>query len=312
MSKSTLSLPPDDAGVIPLEPQYWDVDEGIQAPTGAIYASSSDLSKYLRYILQHFNAITHAINWINPVSPSTGLNSFYGMPWEIFQTDRILKDSQRTVRFITKSGGLPGYTSIIMTLPEYDLGITILLAGKPAFFSTIRETVTVALVRAAEELAIRQLKKHYAGTYISADSSLNSTMTLVADARGLVIKEWISNSTDILKSGFIRMVAPEHWYAQLVPTLLYRNEQEQKGEEWRMLITAERGESVGEVWDDFCITDMDSPLYANVPLNEAIFWDGKEGDGIKKLELAAFRSNLTKIAEKKDEMRVIEQAVMEL
>lgn len=108
MTKSTLSVPPDSAGVIPLGPQYWDVDAGIQSPTGGIYSSTTDLSKFLRYILTHYNGITYAANWVHPVSPSTGLYSFYGMPWEIFHTDRILQKSQRTVKFITKSGGLPG------------------------------------------------------------------------------------------------------------------------------------------------------------------------------------------------------------
>jgi CubicO group peptidase (beta-lactamase class C family) len=106
MTKSSLSQPPDSAGVIPLEPQYWDVDVGIQSPTGGIYSSSTDLSKYLRYILTHYNGITRAANWAHPVSPSRGLYSFYGMPWEIFQTDRILQKSKRTVKFITKAGGV--------------------------------------------------------------------------------------------------------------------------------------------------------------------------------------------------------------
>ena len=312
MSKSTLSLPPDSAGVIPLEPHFWNVDEGIQSPTGGIYASSGDMSKYLRYILRHFNAVTHAINWIHPVSLSRGLHSFYGMPWEIFQTDRILKGSQRTVRFITKGGGLPGYASIIMTVPEYDLGITILLAGKPDFFSKIQETVTIAIIRAAEELAIRQLKEHYVGTYASTDPSLNSSMTIVADTRGLVIKEWISNSINVLKSKAVEMFAPNHWYAQLVPTLLYRDEKQAKGEEWRVLITAERGQGVGKIWEDFCITDIDSIAYANVPFNEAIFWDRKESGAFKTLELAGFRANLTRVQEKQETLLKDSQEVMEL
>ena len=58
MSKSTLSTPPDSAGIIPLEPQYWDIDEGVQNPTGGIYSSTEDLSKYLRYILTHYNGMS--------------------------------------------------------------------------------------------------------------------------------------------------------------------------------------------------------------------------------------------------------------
>jgi hypothetical protein len=296
MSKSTLSKPPDSAGVIPVNPQFWDVNEGAQNPTGGIYSSSSDLSKYLRYILTHFNALTPALNWLHPVSASRGLNSFYGMPWEIFQTDRILKDSSRTVRFVTKSGGLPGYTSIIVAIPDYNLGITFLVAGSPPFLEKLREIVTVATVRAAEDVAIRQLASRYAGTYTSSNASLNSTVTLKADHRGLVLTTFISNGTDIWQSPIIHAHAPAGpWHAQLSPTLLYRDEQNQEGEEWAMMIAEERQEGVGAVWDDFCVESVEMSMYAGIPFSAAVFWD-EQGDGsFKTLEMPAFRVNLTRI-----------------
>ncbi|KAJ4340928.1 hypothetical protein N0V95_007382 [Ascochyta clinopodiicola] len=293
MSKSTLSLPPDAAGVIPLGPQYWDVDEGIQSPTGGIYSSSTDLSKYLRYVLTHFNGITHALNWLNPASPTRGLNSFYGIPWEIFHTDRALQNSRRTVRFITKGGGLPGYTSNIIIAPEYDLGITILVAGNPELLTKLRELVT-KFVRPAEQLAIRQLNERYAGTYISPDPRLNSSVTLHADHRGLVVTELISNSTDFLHSSIVKSWLPKHGIAQLVPTLLYRNAKEQQGEEWRVQPVEQRDDDAN-VWDDFCVTDIEGPLYAGVPINNFVFWDKSEDGAYKTLELSAFRANLTKV-----------------
>lgn len=312
LSTSTLSLPPDSAGVIPVNPHYWDVDEGVQNPTGGIYSSSSDLSKYLRYILQHFNAITHAINWLHPVSPARGLHSFYGMPWEIFQTDRILKESRRTVQFVTKGGGLPGYTSVIMTVPEYDLGITILVAGPPALFPKINEIVTVGVVRAAEELAIRQLARRYEGTYASSDASLNSTVTLVADHRGLVITELISNSTDVLKSPIIQSIAPEHWYGALSPTLLFHDAKKQKGEEWRILIAAEREDDEGGIWDDFCPENIDSTVYAGLPFNELVFWDKDKDGRFQTLALTGFRVNLTRTGKQDQGQEGFEQEQLEL
>jgi hypothetical protein len=308
---STLSTPQDSAGVIPLEPQFWDVQEGVQNPTGGIYSSSSDMSKYLRYVLTHFNAITHAINWLHPVSASRGLNSFYGMPWEIFQTDRILKSSKRAVRFVTKSGGLPGYTSIIMTVPEFDLGITILLAGPATFFSKIQEIVTVATVRAAEELAIQQLHKRYAGTYTAENAMLNSTVTLKADHRGLVITQWISNGTDVYESPIAKAHMPPHFYAQLSPTLLYHNEANKEGEEWRIMFAEERQEGVGGVWDDFCLENYETSTYAGLPLNEIVFWDKQKDGSFRTMELRAFRVNLTRV-EKDHDFAYGEQEAMEL
>lgn len=298
MTKSTLSLPPDEAGVIPFWPHYWDVDTGIQSPTGGIYSSSSDLSKFLRYVLTHYNGITHALNWFHPASPAEGLNSFYGIPWEIFRTDKVLKNSQRTVRFITKAGGLPGYFSIIITVPEYDLGITILVAGKMQLLTKIQEIVTVHMVQAAEEIAIRQLQDRYAGTYVSNTSELNSSLTLVADHRGLVVTKLISNSTNILNSSMPSLAgAPEDqpWYAQLVPTLLYRNETTQSGEKWRLLFIRERVEENKGVWDDFCPTNIDLAIYGGQPINEFVFWKGKgDDDSFESVELTGFRAELVR------------------
>jgi hypothetical protein len=298
MSRSTLGTPPDDAGVIPLNPQFWGIDAGIQNPAGGIYSSSNDLAKYLRYILTHYNALATGVNWFNPASPSQGLYSHYGMPWEMFQTDRILGDSKRTVRFITKGGGLPGYFSLIAMVPEYGLGITILVAGKVDMLIKIQDAVVATIVRA--------------GTYASTNHTLNSTITLEADSRGLVVTEFISNGTDALSFGLPGFMGSDHWYAQLVPTLLYRDEKEQEGELWRMQIAQERVGSQDSIWDEFCINDADRPLYASVAYNEFALWDQKDGK-FQTLELSAFRVNLTR-TEKREEAYVwnLAQETLEL
>jgi hypothetical protein len=301
MSKSTFSLPPDSAGVIPLNPHYWDVDAGIQNPTGGIYSSSTDLSKYLRYILTHYNTIA-GLNWLHPASPSGGLYFFYGMPWEILHTDRALRHSKRTVRFVTKSGGVPGYTSLIILIPDFDIGITILAAGAPQdMFTALMEAVSVSVVQAAEEIAIRQLHERYAGTYTSTNRTLNSSISITASSRGLVVSRFISNGTDVLSS-FSDVRAAEPSYTALVPTLLFRDEQKQQGELWRLKRYSERMEGGGEasIWDDFCVADFDEPMYAGVGVNELAFWD-KDGTGkFGKVELSAFRVELER--EEKEDM----------
>jgi CubicO group peptidase (beta-lactamase class C family) len=309
MSKSTLSQPPDDAGVIPLGPQFWDVDEGIQSPTGGIYSSTNDLSKYLRYILNHYNAIATGVNWILPVSPSEGLNNLYGMPWEIFQTDRILEGSKRTVRFITKSGGLPGYTSVIATVPEYDLGITILVTGKPGIFSKLLDAVGKTIVRAAEEVAIRQLQERYVGTYTSTNQTLNSTITLTADKRGLVVERFISNGTDVMEGAFS---VSSRTYVQLTPTLLYRDEKNQQGELWRMVQSDTHSDTERSIWDDFCMTNVDEALYAGKGFNELVFWNAGEDGKFVEIELSAFRVNMTRSEERGDLLWDEMQEILEL
>jgi hypothetical protein len=291
MSKSTLSLPPDSVGVIPLDPHFWDVDEGIQNPTGGIYTSSKDMSKYLRYVLMHYNDIATGVNWLNPVSPSEGLHSFYGMPWEILHTDRVLKNSRRTVRFITKGGGLPGYFSVIAVMPEYDLACTILIAGEYNMLSKVRDAVGATIVRAAEEIAIRQLEERYTGTYKSTNQTLNSTITLIADERGLVVERLIANGTDALEAAF--KTSPRQ-YVQLVPTQQFQDEQKKRGENWRIVHSYERNGDEGSIWDDYCIANIDGDVYAGTSLNELIFWNAGEDGKFAEVELSAFRMNLTR------------------
>lgn len=185
-----------------------------------------------------------------------------------------------------------------MTLPEYDLGITILLAGGFKIFETLREIVTVEMVRAAEELAIKQLQQRYAGTYVSTDNGQNSSLTVIADHRGLVVEEFIANGVDIFKSplpmlGGISGHYP--WYSQLIPTLLFRNESRKEGEQWRMLLYEERSDDQS-VWGDFCITNIDLASYAGEPINEFVFWKG-EGDVVSTVESPAFRLKLVRKVE---------------
>lgn len=65
------------------------------------------------------------------------------MPWEIFRTEKILPSTRRPVTFFTKSGGYDGYTSLVIVLPEHDIGITILVADNTDFLSRTRDLITV-------------------------------------------------------------------------------------------------------------------------------------------------------------------------
>ena len=297
MKDTSFAKPPDAVAVIPKGTNFWDVDEGIQNPTGGLYSSSTDLSRFLRYILSHYNGITHALNWLQPASWSTGMSSFFGVPWEIYRTDKILNNTSRPVTFVTKSGGLPGYSSIIMILPEYNLGITILVASDPQgpggdLFPRIRNEVTLQIVRAAELVAQKSLRKRYAGRF--ASSTLNSSITLSHNpSRGLHISNFISNGTDVLATWqpliYERTGGSDAWRAQLIPTLLYKDQDKLAGEQWRMLIVPE--ERMDEAWDDFCITDEDDLMYDGEPLNEIVFWEGADGD-VEGVEMTAFRVRL--------------------
>jgi hypothetical protein len=191
--------------------------------------------------------------------------------------------------------------SIILVLPEYDLGVTLLVAGDDGeFLKALRETAIVGLVQTAERLAIEQFRKRYEGVYTSPDPDLNSSVTLVFDNRGLVLTQFVSNGTDVFASSLPRESgAPKdgRWYAQLVPTLLYRDQEAQDGELWRMNFVAERKNQNEAVFDDFCMTDVDIASYAGLPLNEFVLWVGK-GQQANVVEPTAFRTKLNRSKEK--------------
>lgn len=298
MTLSSLDTPPDTHAVLPTGDNYWDSEEGVQRPTGGIYASTSDMSNYVRYVLTHFNTLATGVNWLLPASSASGVHSFYGMPWEIFRTERLLEDSTRPVTFVTKSGSLPGYYSRISVLPEYGLGVTILVSANPKLVEQLQEIVTVSLVRAAENEVWKSLEQTHGGSYVAIDEQLNSSISFSASpSGGLTVTNFISNGTDELGFVFPTFFLPLldigdlPWRVQLMPTLLYKNETSQQGEIWRMLVVPEepKDKSSRPVWDDFCIANVEYVSYGGLPFNEVVFW---LEDGI--VELPAWRVKLKK------------------
>ncbi|KIW32043.1 uncharacterized protein PV07_03618 [Cladophialophora immunda] len=349
MTSTSFRKPPDAVAVLPKgDAWYWDVDEGVQNPTGGLYSASSDMSLFLRHVLKTYRNVANCrVNWLLPVSFTPGWKSFYGMPWELLRADRILpRDPARTVSFFTKGGGLPGYRTLILLVPEYELGITIFTAGDETFVDQLVEMVTVPLIRAADRLAARQVEDRYSGAFTatgpSGSSTINSSLQLAySDAHGLEITTWISNGTDmfsIIPAQF-RLPKNHPFHLQLVPTSLYRDQDAEQGELWRIAVTLDRPGGPGKVasrplrqqggegqqplsssppapafrvWEDFCVSDVDTMMYAGKPLNEIVFWDERamaaaaagDSEGVDNseqdggrygmVELTAFRINMTR------------------
>ncbi|KAI1616491.1 beta-lactamase family protein [Exophiala viscosa] len=303
MNHTSFEKPSDEVAVLPKNISwYWDVDEGVQNPTGGLYATSSDLSKFLRYVLTHFNGITPALNWLNPVSFATSVYSYYGTPWEIFRTDKLLSGSHRPVTFVTKGGGLPGYRTIIMIVPEFELGITILTGGDTDLLDSLQEIVSVSLIQAADKLVKRQIEETRTSLYKA--SHINSSLELAyTEEQGLAVTKWISNGTDMLSVIPIQFQVPTPgFHLQLVPTLLYRDQKHLYGEIWRIALVLDMPASENPltkdipVWDDSCITDLDTMMYAGKPLNEVVFLDKAQDGSYETIELSAFRVTLTREA----------------
>ncbi|KAF2719234.1 putative FLP FmtA-like protein, betalactamase [Polychaeton citri CBS 116435] len=302
---ATLDTPDDSRAVLPLGTgespvyPYWDLDLGALKPTGGIYASSSAMSEYLRYILTHYNALTTGVNWLLPQSFAAA-KTYYGMPWEIFRHPIPTKGNKREVTVVTKGGSLPGYSTLIALLPEYGLGLTMLTAGSPRLLIEIAETVIDALIPAVERTIWYDIDEKYTGTYKyqarNADDqpNLNTSLTLSTSLQtGLKLTSFISNSTDVMA----KLLPPPPkdmpaltTHVQLVPTLLFKNETSQQGEKWRFITVPDEPNEKFSVLGEYCFTDDDVLSYAGRPLNEIIFWH-ETGE----VELPAWRVTLTKV-----------------
>lgn len=305
LNQTSFHAPPDSVAAIARGVEsYWPFYIGIQNPTGGLYSSSHDMSIWLRYVLSTYNAQTPALNWFNPTSYSGSIQTFYGVPWEIYRAkvkDLVsaeehpeLSDVTRPVSFVTKGGGLPGYSSIVIILPEYGLGITILVAGFSKALAEIREVTTTHLVAFAEQVALTELQTTYVGTY-SDPSTSNTSLTLShSPSKGLHITTFTSNTANILSAFQSRFAPPPaNLTLYVVPTLLYINETSQQGERWRIVPGVEKPDTKS-VWANFCGGDWDFLQYAGLPVNEVVFWrGGKTGKGrVKEVELAGYRRTL--------------------
>ncbi|KAK5710187.1 hypothetical protein LTR15_012987 [Elasticomyces elasticus] len=282
LKSTTFDAPSRSMGAIPAGDSQWGSKLGVDNASGGIYTSSTDMIRFLRYILNNYNTISPTINWFSPVTYSTGSHNLFGAPWEIFRTTAILTETNRPVTIMTKGGGLAGYYSYSLLIPDYNLVISILLAGELSALDPLLGFITTPLIRAIENLAQNELETRYAGTY--AATNLNSSLVLAqTPSRSLhFVAAQAGQGDDI--------------YYQITPTSEYRHRNNnQTGEVWRfinVLDTPAETNVTSDIWNDFCVANMDPISYGGKPLTEVIFWT--EGGEVTEVELSAFRVTMGK------------------
>ncbi|KAL8893729.1 MAG: hypothetical protein Q9207_008571, partial [Kuettlingeria erythrocarpa] len=210
-------------------------------------------------------------------------------------------------------GGLRGYTSQFLLLPEYGLGITVLVAGDGHALSWLRERVLKTLVPAVEEISRAQTAARLVGTYTAVaatagndsnnEEALNSSLTisLLPPPSGLTLTRWISNSTDFLALYTRMSQATSHQsgpsppgHVQLTPARSTRRRggDGKRGEVWRAgFVLDELADADGAVIDMRLVTDVDTFTYAARSLEEFVFWGGGDGEAGKaeRVELPGLR-----------------------
>ena len=213
------------------------------------------------------------------------------MPWEIFRTNNLIPHSDRIIDLFVKSGSLSGYASRIILIPEYDLGITVLVAGDGKAESWIEELLLSKLIPKVESITRYQTKEKYADRYHApAHLGINSSITLEVDgASGLVVKSWISNGTNFLDKYTQLSKGTDKGRVQLVPSKINRGN---LGEVWKVMF-AEPDLKRGRAIENCLIDDIDSIMYGGRSLEEFVFHRNENGV-VESVELPAFRITLQK------------------
>lgn len=216
------------------------------------------------------------------------------MPWEIFRTKDMLFDSDRIQIIVTKAGGVKGYTSQLLLIPEYELGIVILVAGDGHALGWLRDEILKTLVPSIEKIARQQTAERLSGTFISADSHVNSSISVeVQGSRGLVLTSWVSNGTDFL-SRYVDIATKKKGFngpgeVQLTPAGVRRGDH---GEVWRAQFVPDDFPSAGII-NMHLIDDVDQFNYASRSVDEFVFQLNASGYAVE-VELPAFRIRLAR------------------
>ncbi|OTB06406.1 hypothetical protein M426DRAFT_318815 [Hypoxylon sp. CI-4A] len=301
--------PNDSLGVIPAgQENGWSYSIGEASPTGNMYSSASDLSRLGRAILRHkLLPPAQTRRWLKPVALTSDLREGVSSPWGIRRIP-LADDGSRVVDAYSKAGSINVYMSLLVLLPDYDVGVSALLAGGwPGNANwAMADAIGSVLLPALEDAARAQAAANYAGTYTRTsdeESSINSTLVLTTDPAkpGLGVDRWISNGTDMVPVAVrytlnYNVTAPS---VRLYPTGL--ESQPDAGDGSRKVAFKAVVENLdvtdhgADMFSTNCGTwvSQTAAVYADMPLDQFVFTVGADGRAVGVTPLA-LRAMLTK------------------
>jgi hypothetical protein len=250
----------------------------IDDSAGGVYSSSADLAILGKSILS--SALlppTQTRRWMKPLSHTSNLNFSVGAPWEILRLQ--LSEPPRIVDLYTKDGDIGNYHSVVVLVPDWDIGFTILEGGGDGTVrSTIADLIAEIYLPAVETAARTESAQNFVGTY--SDSALNSSITITSNLSlpGLGVSTWTSEGKDV----FFDLNANIPLSIRLYPTGLKKSELNGMTvlgyravfENGEANYTAPTG-----LFDDGCATwfNVDSMSYGSVGFDDFVFTIGANG-----------------------------------
>lgn len=187
------------------------LDGGLATPSGGLFSTINDLAKFGLAILNSTLIPPNMTRkWMKPITHTASLTYSVGAPWEIIRY--VHSSTGKVTDLYTKLGDSGYYSGIVVLIPDYGAGFCILDAYTN---STIRsdatniilDHITNAILPALEAQAQAEAGYNFVGSYISTDSTLNSSVTTALNEStvsgappGLSITSWVSNGMDVLAS----------------------------------------------------------------------------------------------------------------
>lgn len=296
MKNTFASVPDDKLGFIPLDDVFWNVSLGFEAPGGEYYTTINDIHAFGHAVLSNtLLSPAQTRKWLKPVSGTSSPGIFVGQPWEIFRSNNLTRDG-RIIDVYTKAGDLISYHSIMGLVPDYDLVISILVAGPEVSGGSVQllfSDILKELLPAFEQAGKDEAAEKYVGTY--TDTQTNSSITLsIDDQPGLSITNWTVRGIDI-PSTYLSINLPPSFPTppNLVRFRLYPAISTEKESSWRAVATVGTDEEIQEAegllaWEGGgCNTwaTMDRFVYQLLGQDHFVF--GKD-----ELELVGYRVKL--------------------
>ncbi|KAK7951086.1 beta-lactamase/transpeptidase-like protein [Apiospora aurea] len=298
--------PPERVGVIPrnISQTGWRAYIGDESPSGNMFASTGDLTALGRAVLGS-TVLKPAMTrrWLKPVTYSSDNVAAVGMPWGLRRLRLSAANPHRTVTAFTKAGGVGDYSSLLTVLPEFDLGITVMVAGPQTAGGiwTMADYIGAVVLPAYDAATRDDANGRYAGRYAADPAvypNLTSSLEITTDPAkpGLGLTSWASNGTDMvlvaqsLQSG---MSVPSDPGAGNSSTpsvrLYYTGLQSGPREAFKAVFEAQGApDNPGTGFSTDCGTwiDYTGVTYAGMPLDEFIFESDDTGKVLSVKNLA--------------------------
>lgn len=184
-------------------------ETGFTVPSGGLYSTVNDLSKLGTGILNFTQLSPEATRmWMKPRTHTGSLSYSIGRGWEIHRF--LHPNTNKITEMYTKLGDSGAYGGVLVLLPEYNAGFTLLNAASDSGTRSnatlvVLDYITNTIIPALEAQAEAEARANYVGSYIWTDGQVNASVTIGLNesnipgiTSGLTLTEWVYNGTDVL------------------------------------------------------------------------------------------------------------------